>query len=169
MPFVSQVETGFAAPSLLSLFAIARVLETTPERLLAGPTSDQVTLTRHGQGPAYAVTDSELSARRWQLTALGEPFSGAEYQVHPGGDLGGWAAWTGRELIHVTSGRLDVDVVLDDGREVTYELAAGDTLVYSTSARHRWRHGGGRSTTALRPRPAVTRRRTGGGPVGGHP
>ena len=41
-PFLSQVETSFAAPSLVSLFAIARVLDTTPERLLAGPVSADV-------------------------------------------------------------------------------------------------------------------------------
>ena len=37
VPFLSQIETNFATPSLTSLFAVADVLATSPERLLAGP------------------------------------------------------------------------------------------------------------------------------------
>jgi transcriptional regulator with XRE-family HTH domain len=141
VPFVSQIETGFASPSLMSLFAIARVLDTTPERLLAGPTPDHVTVIRRGTGRVYAVTDAEHPARRRQLTALDEPFSAAEYVVEPGADLGGYAASSGRELINVIEGELIVDIVVD-GAETAHHLRAGDTLIYTTSDRHRWRHAG---------------------------
>ena len=77
-PFLSQVETSFAAPSLVSLFAIARVLDTTPERLLAGPVSADVVVTPRGEGQRYPVTDAARGAFRRQLTGLGEPFSAAE-------------------------------------------------------------------------------------------
>ena len=79
MPFLSQVETSFAAPSLTSLFAIARVLDTTPERLLAGPVSADVVVTSGDGGQRYDITDAAQTAFRRQLTGLGEPFSAAEY------------------------------------------------------------------------------------------
>ena len=84
VPFLSQVETSFATPSLTSLFAIARVLETTPERLLAGPDPAAVVLTRSDEGREYSVTDADRAARRRQISGLGEPFSVSEYVVAPG-------------------------------------------------------------------------------------
>ena len=139
VPFLSQIETSSATPSLTSLFSIAQVLDTTPERLLAGPGPAEVVLTRGGEGQQYPVTDADRSGHRRQLTGLGEPFSVAEYVVEPGADLGGFHSSAGRELLHVTAGRLLVD--LDDGGTVTsHELAAGDSLVYPTSVLHRWRH-----------------------------
>lgn len=145
VPFLSQVETSFATPSLTSLFAIARVLETTPERLLAGPDPAAVVLTRHDEGREYPVTDAERAARRRQISGLGEPFSVSEYVVAPGSDLGDYYSSSGRELIHVVAGRLVVDLA-DGGEIVSHELGAGDSLVYPTSVRHRWRHAG-RATT----------------------
>ncbi|MET0323786.1 MAG: XRE family transcriptional regulator [Ilumatobacteraceae bacterium] len=145
VPFLSQVETSFATPSLTSLFAIARYLDTTPERLLAGPGPAAVVLTRQDEGRRYLVTDDQRSASRRQITGLGEPFSVAEYTIEPGERLGGFHASRGRELLYVTAGRLLVDIDGGDG-PVTHELAAGDSLVYPTSVHHRWRHTG-RSTT----------------------
>lgn len=149
VPFLSQIETSFALPSLTSLFAIARELDTTPEFLLAGPAPAEVVLTRAGEGERYAVTDAARAAQRRQLTGLGEPFSVAEYTVEPGTDLGGFFSSRGRELLHVTAGRLIVDIVdiVDASRiETSHELATGDSLVYPTSVQHRWRHTG-RATT----------------------
>ncbi|MEM9710924.1 MAG: XRE family transcriptional regulator [Actinomycetota bacterium] len=146
VPFLSQVETSFAAPSLISLFSIARALNTTPERLLAGPVSASVVVTASDQGPRYPVTDASDSATRRQLTGLGEPFSAAEYEVPAGADLGGFFSSDGREMIHVKVGRLAVDLEESESTVVTRELAAGDTIIYSTPVRHRWRHLG-RSTT----------------------
>lgn len=146
VPFLSQIETSFAAPSLTSLFAVARVLETTPERLLAGPEPGEVVLVRSGEGQIYAVTDSERTAHRRQLTGLGEPFSVAEYEIEPGIDLGGFYASEGRELIYVLAGRLEVDLQEVGGLTTPHSLSAGDSIVYSTSAQHRWRQVG-RATT----------------------
>ena len=145
-PFLSQVETSFAAPSLVSLFAIARVLDTTPERLLAGPVSADVVVTPKGEGQRYAVTDAARGAFRRQLTGLGEPFSAAEYVVAPGSDLGGVFSSAGREMIHVTTGSLIVEIETGDGHFAVHRLTAGDTMVYSTDARHRWRHLGDSTT-----------------------
>jgi transcriptional regulator with XRE-family HTH domain len=148
VPFLSQIETNFATPSLTSLFAVADVLATSPERLLTGPEPAEVVLTRADDGQQYHVTDADRSARRRQLTGIGEPFSVAEYVVEPGSDLGGYFSSQGRELLHVTSGRLVVDI--DDGAEVvSHELQPGDTLVYPTSVRHRWRHAGRTNTRFL--------------------
>ncbi len=146
VPFLSQVETAFAAPSLISLFAIARVLDTTPERLLAGPVAADVVVTRRGEGQRYRVTDDDDANVRRQLTGLGEPFSAAEYEVEPGSDLGGFFSSDGREMIHVKVGRLSVDLETTDGEIITHDLSAGDTIVYTTALRHRWRPRG-RSAT----------------------
>lgn len=146
VPFLSQIETSFATPSLTSLFVVARVLDTTPERLLAGPGPAEVVLTRRDEGRQYPVTDSQRAARRRQITGLGEPFSVAEYVVEPGTDLGEFYASDGREMIHVTAGRLVVDFVDTHDVIESHDLAPGDSLVYPTSVRHRWRHVG-RATT----------------------
>ena len=146
VPFLSQVETSFAAPSLTSLFAIARVLETTPERLLAGPVSADVVVTGCDQGQRYDITDAPQTAFRRQLTGLDEPFSAAEYVVEPGSRLGGFFASEGREMIHVTQGMLAVGLDDADGHIVTHRLAAGDTMIYSTATRHRWHHLGAETT-----------------------
>ena len=145
MPFLSQVETSFATPSLTSLFAIARVLETTPERLLAGPDPAAVVLTRSDEGREYSVTDAERAARRRQISGLGEPFSVSEYVVAPGVGprrvlrvVGTRAHLRDRRPARRRPGRRR--------RVVSHELAAGDSLVYPTSVRHRWRHAG-RATT----------------------
>lgn len=146
VPFLSQVETSFGTPSLLSLFSIARTLDTTPERLLAGPAPAEVTMLRRDEGQQYPVTDATRTAQRRQLTGLGEPFSVAEYVVEPGADLGGFHASEGREMLHVTAGRLIVELIDANGTVDTHELSAGDSLVYPTSVRHGWRHAG-RGTT----------------------
>jgi transcriptional regulator with XRE-family HTH domain len=145
VPFLSQIENDAAKPSLASLFTIASELGTTPERLLAGPTEAPVVLVRADDGPTYAVTDSSVSAMRRQLTSPGEPFSSAEYVAEPGSDLGGFYASAGRELLHVTSGGLAVDL-RDGNGVVTHELSAGDTLLYATSTEHRWRQYGPETT-----------------------
>ncbi|MEM9039208.1 MAG: XRE family transcriptional regulator [Actinomycetota bacterium] len=139
VPFLSQVETAYAAPSLISLFSIARFLDTTPERLLAGPVTADVVVTRSDEGQRYLVTDDGEASWRRQLTGLGEPFSVAEYEVQPGADLGGYFASVGREMIHVKSGCLAVDLARDNGEVVEHELRSGDSIVYPSSQRHRWR------------------------------
>jgi transcriptional regulator with XRE-family HTH domain len=147
VPFLSQIETNSARPSLTSLVAVARVLETTPQRLLAGPPAGGIVLTRRDEGQHSAVTDAPRSADRRQLTGLGEPFSVAEYVVEPGTDLGEYLASDGRDLVHVIAGRLAIDLLTPQG-VTTHELRAGDTLTYDTSTAHRWRHLG-RVTTRL--------------------
>ncbi|MFV0308540.1 MAG: helix-turn-helix domain-containing protein [Desertimonas sp.] len=145
VPFLSQIETDFATPSLTSLFAVAEVLATSPERLLTGPEPAEVVVTRTDEGERYPVTETDRPAMRRQLTGVDEPFSVAEYVAGPGSDLSGFHASQGRELIHVTAGRLAVDID-DDGQVTTHELGPGDSIAYPTHVRHRWRRIG-RSTS----------------------
>lgn len=147
-PFLSQVENGLGTPSLTSLFAIARVLETTAEALLAGPPIEPVVVIRATEGAYYPVSDQEVGAQRRQITGTGEPFSAAEYIVEPGTDLGGFEASTGRDLLHVLAGRLTVDV-RRDGAETSHDLVAGDTILYDTGDAHRWRVSGRAPTRFL--------------------
>jgi len=144
-PFLSQVENGVGTPSLTSLFALARVLETTAEALLAGPPIEPVVVIRTAEGARYPISDQEAGAQRRQITGADEPFSAAEYIVEPGTDLGGFEASTGRDMLHVLAGRLTVDV-RRDGAETSHDLLPGDTILYDTGDAHRWRVAG-RSTT----------------------
>lgn len=138
VPFLSQVENGVGTPSLTTLFSLARVLGTSPEVLLAGPARDEVALVRRDEGPRYFVTDEPNSAERRQITGADEVFSASEYVVAPGDDLGGFFSSQGREVLHVLTGRLAVDLRTGDAI-VTHELDTGDSLVYSTITEHRWR------------------------------
>ena len=141
VPFLSQVENGVGTPSLTTLFTLARELGTPPEVLLAGPGHEEVTLVRDGEGSRFAVSDVAPSAVRRQITGADEAFSAAEYTIEPGDDLGGFFSSQGRELLHVLAGHIAVDLV-EPGGLVTHELGPGDTIVYSTSTEHRWRHRG---------------------------
>jgi transcriptional regulator with XRE-family HTH domain len=147
-PFLSQVENGVGTPSLTSLFAIARVLDTTAEALLAGPPIEPVVVIRASEGARYPVSDQGAGAERRQITGTGEPISAAEYVVAPGTDLGGFEASTGRDLLHVTAGRLTVEV-RRDGVETSHDLLPGDTILYDTGDAHRWRVSGGSATRFL--------------------
>ena len=136
-PFLSQVENGLASPSLTSLLVLARSLETTPETLLAGPKDNDAYVVARDQGMRYPVGDDPAAAIRFQLTDTSEPFSAAEYVVQPGADLGGFQSSPGRDMVHVVSGRLVVE--LRAGDEIRrHVLRAGDTIVYHTSDEHRW-------------------------------
>ena len=158
-PFLSQVENGVGTPSLMSLFAIARVLGTTAEALLAGPPIEPVIVVRSDGGTRYPISEGAVGADRRQLTTSGEPFSVAEYVVNPGTDLGGFEVSKGRDLLHVLEGALIVEVRRDDVVAL-HQLGVGDTIVYDTSDAHRWR-GCGFDENAL---PARHRRRlTGAG------
>ena len=138
VPFLSQVENSNAAPSLVSLFAIAKALRTTPERLLAGPRSDEVVHVPCTDGQRYRINDSKQVAYRRQLSGLQEPFSVAEYVLESGAEVGGFQASAGREMIHVTAGCLVVDLQSETGETNRYELNPGDTLTYHTAVPHRW-------------------------------
>ena len=147
-PFLSQVENGVGTPSLTSLFALARVLETTAEALLAGPPIEPVVVIRASEGARYPVSDQGSGAQRRQITGSGEPFSAAEYVVEPGTDLGGFEASSGRDLLHVIVGRLTVQV-RRDGKETSHDLLPGDTILYDTGDAHRWRVSGKTATRFL--------------------
>lgn len=137
-PFLSQVENGVGTPSLTSLFAIARVLGTTAEALLAGPPAAAVVVVGADDGTFYPLLDGSEATRRRQLTAPGERISAAEYIIEPGADLGGFESSAGREMLHVLEGRLVVDVRRGDLVD-SYDLAAGATILYDTTDAHRWR------------------------------
>lgn len=148
VPFLSQIENGAATPSLASLFSVARTLDTTPESLLAGPSNEAVRMVRSDGGTRFRVTDSDTKAVRRQITGETESFSAAEYVVEPGADLGGFLASQGRELLYVITGRFAVDLRENDAVTV-HELSEGDSLLYSTSVEHRWRHLGRKVTRIM--------------------
>jgi transcriptional regulator with XRE-family HTH domain len=136
-PFLSQLERGLARPSMRSLTAIARVLNTTAQALMAAselpvvPASETVSIVRN---PADAIPPVDSPGGVVRTLVRGEramlpvEYTGAprafdEYYRHDG-----------EEFVYVVSGQIEMDI------EGELHLAdAGDSVYYAGGLRHRWR------------------------------
>jgi transcriptional regulator with XRE-family HTH domain len=136
-PFLSQLERGLARPSMRSLTAIARVLNTTAQALMASselpvvPVPEPVSIVRN---PADAISPVDSPGGAVRTLVRGEramlpvEFTGAppafdEYFRHDG-----------EEFVYVVRGQIEVDI------EGELHLAwAGDSVYYAGGLRHRWR------------------------------
>jgi transcriptional regulator with XRE-family HTH domain len=146
-PFLSQIENGLATPSLTTVVAVAEALAITPEDLLVGAAVGDVTIVRSGSGVRLPVTDAERPGVRAEL-ADAPPVSLSEYEVQPGGDLGGFFRSRGGEMIYVLAGRLKVELDRGDRVEVI-ELGRGDSMRYPSEVPHRWTGATDRATRFL--------------------
>ncbi|MBC3840914.1 helix-turn-helix transcriptional regulator [Streptacidiphilus sp. 4-A2] len=130
VPFLSQIETNHARPSMRSLQKIADALDTTAARLFA--VSDQaqrVDVVRAGEGGALAEggggTARPLVRGQQAIQAL--EFVGTH-------DWEREFVHRNDELLYVAEGAVEAEA---DG--VTYRLTGGDTLYLTGGVRHRWR------------------------------
>jgi transcriptional regulator with XRE-family HTH domain len=135
--FLSQLERGLARPSMRSLTAIAQVLNTTAQALMAAselpavPASEPVSIVRN---PAEAIlpVDSPGGAVRTLVRGeramlpveyTGAPRAFDEYYRHDG-----------EEFVYVVHGLIEVDI---EGE--LHAAGAGDSVYYAGGLRHRWR------------------------------
>jgi quercetin dioxygenase-like cupin family protein/DNA-binding XRE family transcriptional regulator len=133
-PFLSQLERGLARPSMRSLTAIASTLGTTAQALMAVsefPATEPVSVVRHGAAGGQPVDSPGGTVRtlvRGERAMLPVEYSGAPR------DFADYYRHDGEEFVYVARGLIEIDV---EG-EITV-AAAGDSIYYAGSLRHRWR------------------------------
>ena len=150
---IHKVEQGTMVPTITTLLKLAVALEQ--------PVSYFV---EEDQEPPYYVVFTPATERRsiytphqgLTLGGISGPYgqyfvATAIAEVEPGADSGEPPLHhAGEELIHVLSGRLDVDVA-----DQTFHLRRGDSIHFRTDQEHRWRnpyrHTARAVWTALRP------------------
>jgi transcriptional regulator with XRE-family HTH domain len=143
-PFLSQVETGRARPSMESLYRIARALGTTPQALFgaAHDASHEPTLVRHTEARTVRADDRTESV--CHLLLAGEaPFHVLEYDGLPSEFREPWVH-EGYEATYVLSGTIEIDLAATVSR-----LEAGDLLSYPATIPHRLRAVGRRRARVL--------------------
>jgi len=132
-PFLSQVETGRAKPSMTSLYRIATALDTTPQALFgAADSAAQPMLARATDASVLAIATDGESLRRLLLPG-GAPFHVVELVGLSTDFLDPWQHH-GFEALYVLAGPIDVEV--DD---ICSTLATGDFLSYPAQLPHRYR------------------------------
>ncbi len=136
--FLSKLERGLASPSIASLGEIARSLGTSQVELLAGQTTDvpgapATQVQRAGEG----TTGAYGSGRARLLTSGTRRLQPMEYEGD-NTDPGAYFSHAEDEFIHVTAGR----VIVDLGPEGAVTLGPGDSVYVSGGVPHRWSTGG---------------------------
>lgn len=133
-PFLSQVETGRARPSMESVFRLARALDTTPQALFRAPSADGAgpTLVRHGSADVPVLDGGGAAVAR--LLLPGEaPFHVLEFTGLPAEFEQPWSH-PGFEAVYVVAGQVELDLA----GEVQL-LGAGDFASYPSEVPHRHR------------------------------
>lgn len=131
-PFLSQVETGRAKPSMSSLYRIATALATTPQALFGGPSVVEPTLTKATDESVPAIATDGESLRRLLLPG-NAPFHVIELIGLSTEFLEPWQH-EGFEALYVLAGPIEVEV--DD---VSTSMDTGDFLSYPAAVPHRYR------------------------------
>lgn len=143
-PFLSQVETGRARPSMESVFRLARALDTTPQALFraAVPTGAGPTLVRQSSAGVPVLERGAASIAR--LLLPGEaPFHVLEFAGLPTEFEQPWSH-PGFEAVYVVAGDIELDLAGDVQR-----LGPGDFAAYPSEVPHRHRSVSGESARLL--------------------
>lgn len=133
-PFLSQIETGRARPSMDSVFRIARALDTTPQALFhsASTSAAATTVVRRTTSAVPVIERGRESVSRLLLPGSA-PFHVLEFEGLPPEFEEPWSH-PGFEAVYVLAGRVELD--LDGERHV---LECGEFASYPSSVRHRHR------------------------------
>ncbi|MEV6070405.1 XRE family transcriptional regulator [Nocardia sp. NPDC052001] len=134
-PFLSQIERGISAPSMITTYRLAAALEVTPGDLLPSPAPDRVTVVRSDEGLRLPVADRpDAAVGRALHMRPNSPLEVIEYLVEPGQFIGGWFESTGVTGVYVVTGHLDVELV-GVGR---IRLGPRDFVDFPSTLRDRW-------------------------------
>lgn len=132
---VSQIERGVTAPSLATLYRIAKALGVSPASLLPSRDLDDVLVVSSTDGSLVASGDRPTSAiGRVVLADEARDLEIYEYRAEPTDDLDVWFEHPGDKVLFLLEGNLRVDF---QGRPSRH-LHAGDCLVHSGEMPHRW-------------------------------
>lgn len=143
-PFLSQLERGYARPSMTTLERIARALETTQVNLMlaanppdvrhsATPVPEGARIVRSTEGTTLPQAGDQAGYARL-LVGEGAAFYPQE-QVLSRREYAEYFQHAQDEWVYVAVGEIEVD--LGDGNIV--ELRKGDSLYYAGGIPHRWR------------------------------
>ena len=156
-PFLSQLERGYARPSMLTLERVAVALGTTQVNLMlaanpprsASPKKtsipDGVQLVRGNEGTALPRSSSKPDASYTRLLVNGDAAFYPQEHVIQSTDFDEYYQHDQAEWLHVISGEIEVDL----GNEQLIELRTGDSLYYAGRIPHRWRLSHGQSARLI--------------------
>ncbi len=143
-PFLSQVETGRAQPSIESLRRIADALGTTPQALFADAPATGARLVRSADAATLDVAGAAPGSVARVLLGGDVPVHLVELDGLPRQFQDRWQH-DGFEAVYVVRGQVDVEV-----EGVLHELGEGDSLSYPAHLAHRVRERGrGRAKVLL--------------------
>lgn len=135
-PFLSQIERGVSAPSMVTIYRLAEALDILPGALLPALTPARVTVVRADEGRSIPVANRDDAAvGRAILMQPANPLEVIEYRIAPGQYVEEWFSSPGELGLFLVSGMLEVDI---EGHP-SERLASGDFITHPASIRHRWR------------------------------
>ncbi len=132
--FISQIERGQTMPSLTSLVALSRALDSSINLFLDQPAGDSAE-TRHNKRVSYAVGPNSATYERLSTKFPGSVLSSALITEPPGRRTEPMRH-EGEEFIFIVEGALTVEV-----EGTVYVLEQGDSLHYASTRTHTtWNH-----------------------------
>jgi transcriptional regulator with XRE-family HTH domain len=134
-PFLSQIERGVSAPSMVTTYRLAEALGVMPGTLLPAPDAPQVVVVRSGEGRGIPVANRpDAAIGRALVMQPGVPLEVLEYRIEPGQYIAEWFTLPGEMAVYLVAGALDVEV---EGWG-TVRLGPGDLVSHPASLPHRW-------------------------------
>jgi transcriptional regulator with XRE-family HTH domain len=145
-PFLSQIERGVSAPSMVTTYRLADALDVLPGALLPAPTPRRLTVVRADEGRHIPVANRDDAAiGRALLMQPGNSLEVIDYRIESGQYLQEWFEVPGDLGVYLVDGVLDVEV---EAHPIV-RLHAGDFLSHPAAIRHRWLLVDGQSAHAL--------------------
>ena len=132
--FISQLERNLTSPSISSLAAIARVLQSDLAEFFTIPGSDSLT-TRASQRKNYTLDETRTRYERISSSFRGHVLNAVIVHEQPGYRSEA-IRHEGEELFYVLTGSITVEL---DGKAVV--LKAGDSIHFDSNEQHStWNH-----------------------------
>lgn len=134
-PFLSQIERGLSAPSMVTTYRLAEALDVLPGALLPAPTASRITVVRAGEGRQIPVANRDDAAvGRAVLMQPGNSLEIIDYRIEPDQYIEEWFELPGELALYLISGVLDVEI---EGHPII-RMKPGDFVGHPATIRHRW-------------------------------
>ena len=134
-PFLSQIERGVSAPSMVTTYRLAEALKVLPGALLPPVEESVVSVVRSGDGERLPVASRpDAAIGRALLMQDGHRLEVIEYVIEPGDYIEEWFELPGELGLYVVSGSIVVEVAGGG----THQLGPRDFITHDASLPHRW-------------------------------
>jgi transcriptional regulator with XRE-family HTH domain len=134
-PFLSQIERGLSAPSMVTTYRLAEALDVLPGALLPAPAASRVTVVRAGEGRQIPVANrNDAAVGRAVLMQASNSLEIIDYRIEPGQYIEEWFELPGELALYLISGVLDVEL---EGHPII-RMEPGDFVGHPSTIRHRW-------------------------------